>query len=331
MSDALSEAIPHGVSAAGDWHAAWHAALQDAGLTAAQIAELSVIGERLLGAESSSPRLRGALAAYFKGWNEAADRLLTAAQAAESQTPTQELLTAALHVYKACYEVGRDPQAPVRRMHELTAALKPVLDADAESRAVRGCAGLALSEVQCTDLARAVLAWHRDGLCRACGGHGFKLAGSHALGEGRAVLSDAACDECRGTRKVPFNTQFPMEQLWLARTPAQAIERLKAAGSWSLVIADFQLGAAISGLALLQQIGAAMPGSYFSATAKWVGLVTTTVAFLTALSIRRRTIWRWIIRMRALICGEPSDALCSSLISCFVIFSEEVVRHRWTR
>ncbi len=44
-----------------------------------------------------------------------------------------------------------------------------------------------------------------------------------------------------------------------ARTPAQAIERLKAAGSWSLVIADFQLGAAISGLALLQQIGAAMP------------------------------------------------------------------------
>ena len=148
MSDALSEPIPHGVSAAADWHAAWHAALQDAGLTAAQIAELSVIGERLLGAESSSPRLRGALAAYFKGWNEAADRLLTAAQEAEFQTPTQELLIAALHVYKACYEVGLDPQAPVRRMHELTEALKPVLDAaDAESRAVRGCAGLALSEV----------------------------------------------------------------------------------------------------------------------------------------------------------------------------------------
>lgn len=87
---------------------------------------------------------------------------------------------------------------------------------------------LVLSEVQCTDLAQAVLAWHRDGLCRACGGHGFKLAGSHALGEGRAVLSDAACDECRGSRKVPFDTQFPMEQLWLAWWLREEIEREQA-------------------------------------------------------------------------------------------------------
>ncbi len=87
---------------------------------------------------------------------------------------------------------------------------------------------LVLTELQCTLLAQAVLAWHRDGLCRACGGHGFKLAGSHALGEGRAVLSDAACDECRGTRKVPFNTQFPMEQLWLAQWLREEIEREQA-------------------------------------------------------------------------------------------------------
>lgn len=87
---------------------------------------------------------------------------------------------------------------------------------------------LVLSDVQCTDLAQAVLAWHRDGLCRACGGHGFKLAGSHSLGEGRAVLSDAACDDCRGTRKVAFDTQFPMEQLWLAWWLREEIEREQA-------------------------------------------------------------------------------------------------------
>jgi two-component system, NarL family, nitrate/nitrite response regulator NarL len=44
-----------------------------------------------------------------------------------------------------------------------------------------------------------------------------------------------------------------------ARTPAQATERLRAANSLALVIADYQLAGPINGLSLLQQIGARRP------------------------------------------------------------------------
>ena len=60
---------------------------------------------------------------------------------------------------------------------------------------------------------------------------------------------------------------------------------------------------------LATTIGAAIsPRRYSSATAKWVGLVTTTVAVLTACSMRRRAISRWMRRTRALISGLPSFA-----------------------
>lgn len=150
VTAAVAEATEPGraaEAAAGDWLAG----LQAAGLSEAQLSELLAIGERLLGvsgaaAESISPRLRLALAAYFKGRRQACDLIL--AHTPDCQTPVQQLLTSTLQVYQACYDVGQDPQAPVHRMQELTAALKPVLDAaDLEARAVRGCAGLALSEV----------------------------------------------------------------------------------------------------------------------------------------------------------------------------------------
>ena len=129
----------------------WLAGLQAAGLSAAELTELLDIGERLLGvsgevAASISPRLRVALGAYFKGRREACKLILE--HTPDCPSPLQQLLTATLQVYQACYDVGQDPQAPVHRMHELTAALKPVLGAtELEARAVRGCAGLALSEV----------------------------------------------------------------------------------------------------------------------------------------------------------------------------------------
>ena len=124
--------------------------LRDTGLSESQLDELFALGERLLGphetAESSSLRLRVALAAYCKGWRDAADRVL--AHTPEVQTPAQELLGAALRVYQACYDGGLDHELPVQRMQEVTAALKPVLAAaEVEARAARGCAGLALSEV----------------------------------------------------------------------------------------------------------------------------------------------------------------------------------------
>jgi hypothetical protein len=56
--------------------------------------------------------------------------------------------------------------------------------------------------------------------------------------------------------------------------------------------------------------GAAMRfSSYLRATAKRSGLTTTTFALGTACIIRRRAISRCMLRMRALICGSPSDFL----------------------
>jgi hypothetical protein len=83
--------------------------------------------------------------------------------------------------------------------------------------------GIKLKRVQADDMARAVLAWHRSGTCKVCGGHGYKLAGG-ILGEGRAVISDAPCDECKGSRKVNFDRLFAFERLLLARWLREAIE-----------------------------------------------------------------------------------------------------------
>ena len=85
-----------------------------------------------------------------------------------------------------------------------------------------------LGATEAQDIARAVLAWHRDGVCRACGGHGFELAGNAELGEGRAALGDTACRACSGTRKVPFERQFRAEQVWLAQWLRAEIEREQA-------------------------------------------------------------------------------------------------------
>ena len=70
------------------------------------------------------------------------------------------------------------------------------------------------------------------------------------------------------------------------------------------------------------QTGAAMSLSYLSATAKWVGLVITTVAFFTSFSVQRRRISRRNRRIRPRISGFPSLFLFSSRTSCLVIRRE---------
>ena len=85
--------------------------------------------------------------------------------------------------------------------------------------------GVEITRIECVDMGRAVLAWCRDGTCKACGGHGFRLANDAEIGQGRAVLSEHHCPACRGERKIPFDRQFSIERLELARWLRSEVER----------------------------------------------------------------------------------------------------------
>lgn len=78
--------------------------------------------------------------------------------------------------------------------------------------------GNEIEHVRAVDMARAVLAWHRDGRCKVCGGHGFLKM------DGAPSLSDQECRACRGAGRVLFDQQFPMERLELARWLAAKVE-----------------------------------------------------------------------------------------------------------
>lgn len=79
--------------------------------------------------------------------------------------------------------------------------------------------GHEIARVQAEDMARAVLAWHRDGTCKHCGGHGFlKL-------DGAPGLSDQQCQHCRGSGRIIFDREFAMDRLELARWLAAEVER----------------------------------------------------------------------------------------------------------
>jgi len=68
-----------------------------------------------------------------------------------------------------------------------------------------------LNRSQSTDMARACLAWHRDGTCKPCGGHGKTLI------PGTKTHSAHDCQPCRGSGKIMFEQQFRREQRELAR------------------------------------------------------------------------------------------------------------------
>ena len=87
-----------------------------------------------------------------------------------------------------------------------------------------GAEKIKLKRTQAVDMARAVLAWHRDGVCKTCGGHGYKTVGGE-LGEGRAVIGDVPCEDCKGTGRVPFDSHFALERLGIARWLREQVER----------------------------------------------------------------------------------------------------------
>jgi hypothetical protein len=67
-----------------------------------------------------------------------------------------------------------------------------------------------LKRHEALDMAKACLAWHRDGTCKACGGHGtLVIPGSTTLGSTR-------CKVCKGTGRLPFERQFELELIPIA-------------------------------------------------------------------------------------------------------------------
>lgn len=78
--------------------------------------------------------------------------------------------------------------------------------------------GVKMRQVQSEDVAQKVLEWCRDGRCKRCGGHGFRLI------PGTPALSSDACPQCQGG-KVHFNRQFSMEFLGVALWLRDQVER----------------------------------------------------------------------------------------------------------
>jgi len=78
--------------------------------------------------------------------------------------------------------------------------------------------GVKLRRTQAEDMAQTVLDWCRDGRCRRCGGHGFKLI------PGAPALSEHPCPSCQGG-KVRFDRLFAMERLGVAWWLRDQVER----------------------------------------------------------------------------------------------------------
>ena len=89
--------------------------------------------------------------------------------------------------------------------------------------------GIEITRPEARDIGKAVLAWHREGVCKPCGGHGFDVQkGSAKVGQARAVLSSTNCKFCKGTGRILFDRQFPITRLELARWLLVEIEREQA-------------------------------------------------------------------------------------------------------
>lgn len=79
--------------------------------------------------------------------------------------------------------------------------------------------GSDIGKIEAEDIARAVLAWHRDSRCKPCGGHGVKII------KGTKTLGDEPCCVCLGAGRLPFDSHFGLERLELARWMADEIDK----------------------------------------------------------------------------------------------------------
>ena len=112
-----------------------------------------------------------------------------------------------------------------RATHEVNRILAIMAQDKADAEKVK------MKRTQANDMACAVIAWFRNGTCTTCSGHGFQVVGGEIGSGGRAVLSDAACPACKGTGKKPFDSQFAIERLLIARWLLAEVEaNIAAAG-----------------------------------------------------------------------------------------------------
>lgn len=81
---------------------------------------------------------------------------------------------------------------------------------------------LKMAETQAKDMARACLAWHRDGVCKPCGGHGKLLI------PGTKTHSERSCQICRGIGKRAFDREFHPSMRDLAGWLVSEMEREQA-------------------------------------------------------------------------------------------------------
>lgn len=84
------------------------------------------------------------------------------------------------------------------------------------------------SRVESEDLSKAVLGWHRFGVCHPCGGTGYSIIPG-------TPIQGAECKHCAASGKVPFDPLFTVETRELAIWLSAEIERAQAvAGSQAL-------------------------------------------------------------------------------------------------
>ncbi|MDR6538853.1 hypothetical protein [Variovorax soli] len=76
-----------------------------------------------------------------------------------------------------------------------------------------------LNQAQARTMAQACLAWHRDGRCKPCGGHGLLVI------PGTKTLGTNKCPACGGEGTIPFEIQFQREQRELAAWVVAEMER----------------------------------------------------------------------------------------------------------
>lgn len=100
------------------------------------------------------------------------------------------------------------------------AAIVEILAAKAIGKAYR--MGRECGRVEAEDISRAVLAWHREGSCKPCGGHGVKII------PGTTTLGNETCKSCAGTGRLLFDRQFTPARLELARWLSAEIYREQA-------------------------------------------------------------------------------------------------------